>query len=272
MKGGAVVFVVCLAVVGLAIAPAAAGLGSSQSADGEASAMGDELSTFVHTNTANAGFSVDEGMFEAKYEAADDEERAALLAERADGHESTIAELEDEAATLENGEDLDPAEYNARMTRLAVSLNAVDTSLNHTADRAAAVDGVAPEAIQELRANASALAGPEVAEHAAGIQGVEPPRGPPDDAGPGAGNETPGVADDAGPPEEAGNASDGGDDAGPPDDDTGENNETVPDDPAAADPETTTDEEADSSGEPDSDDTDAGETHEDGDDGEDDDD
>ncbi len=272
MKGGAVVFVVCLAVVGLAIAPAAAGLGSSQSADGEASAMGDELSTFVHTNTANAGFSVDEGMFEAKYEAADDEERAALLAERADGHESTIAELEDEAATLENGEDLDPAEYNARMTRLAVSLNAVDTSLNHTADRAAAVDGVAPEAIQELRANASALAGPEVAEHAAGIQGVEPPRGPPDDAGPGAGNETPGVADDAGPPEEAGNASDGGDDAGPPDDDTGENNETVPDDPAAADPETTTDEEADSSGEPDSDDTDAEEAHEDGDDGEDDDD
>lgn len=219
-----VVCLVILTTLGLLVAPvamAAAG-GSSIAAgtDGELSSvtnestqnasMGEEISTFMQTNDVKTSSSVDERMFSAAFEKASPEEQRALIASKTNDSAATLEELEAEYETLvEQRDELHPAEYNTRLTRLTVQLSALDSSLNVTEQRGEAV-GADMSKVRELRANASELTGPEVAERAQQIAGVEPPRGPPDHAGP-ANNTTP----------DAGGADNGGN-SGPPADTSGE--------------------------------------------------
>ncbi|WP_312911183.1 hypothetical protein [Natronosalvus caseinilyticus] len=186
-----VVCLVAVAVVGLLVAPAVAatgGFGSftsqSESTTAEnSSTMGEEVSTFMQTSSVSTTHAVDDGMFEAAFQDASEERRAELIAERTEKHNSTIADLKEEYRALqEQKDDLHPGEYNVRMARLTVELASVDDSINRTEQRAADA-GVNTTAIQTLRANASELAGPEVAERAKQIAGIDPPRGPPDHAG-----------------------------------------------------------------------------------------
>lgn len=243
----AVVCLVAIALIGLTVAPVAAAVGglpapedttvdattdndADSTNDSEDNPVSDELSTFMQASSASAAQDVDDGMFDAKYERADEERRAELLAERTSSYEAQLASVEDELGTLEDeGEDVHPAEYEAQMTRLAVQLSGLDRSMNHTEQRASAA-GIDVSELHELRTNASELAGPEVAERAQGIQGVEPPRGAPDHAGGPAGddNDTSGGqppdagSGDGGPPGDA-EGSDGGDKA----DDVGEDDDTL---------------------------------------------
>ncbi|MFC7237353.1 hypothetical protein ACFQS4_03835 [Saliphagus sp. GCM10025317] len=186
-----VVCLVAVAVVGLLVAPAVAATGGlvSLASEGESttaensSTMGEEVSTFMQTSSVSTTHAVDDGMFEAAFQNASEERRAALIAERTEEHNSTIAELKEEYRTLQEQKgELHPGEYNVRMARLTVELASVDDSINRT-ERRAADAGVNTTAIQTLRANASELAGPEVAERAKQIAGIDPPRGPPDHAG-----------------------------------------------------------------------------------------
>ncbi|MFC7231848.1 hypothetical protein ACFQMM_11340 [Saliphagus sp. GCM10025308] len=156
--------------------------GESTTAE-NSSTMGEEVSTFMQTSSVSTTHAVDDGMFEAAFQNASEERRAALIAERTEEHNSTIAELKEEYRTLQEQKgELHPGEYNVRMARLTVELASVDDSINRT-ERRAADAGVNTTAIQTLRANASELAGPEVAERAKQIAGIDPPRGPPDHAG-----------------------------------------------------------------------------------------
>ncbi|USZ71156.1 hypothetical protein [Natronosalvus halobius] len=243
-----VVCLVAVAVVGLLVAPAvtaAGGLGSlaseSESATAEnSSTMGEEMSTFMQASSVSTTHAVDDGMFEAAFQNASEERRAALIAERTDKHNSTIADLKEEYRTLQEQKDeLHPGEYNVRMARLTVELASVDDSINRT-ERRAADAGVNTTAIQTLRANASELAGPEVAERAKQIAGIDPPRGPPDHAGgqngsPGNGQEKASDAGQgAGPGEDADerNGEEKGQDNGAPDDPgAGSGDESPPDTP-----------------------------------------
>lgn len=186
-----VVCLVAVAVVGLLVAPAVAATGGlvslaseSESTTAEnSSTMGEEVSTFMQASSVSTTHAVDDGMFEAAFQNASQERRAALIAERTDEHNSTIADLKEEYRTLQEQKDeLHPGEYNVRMARLTVELASVDDSINRT-ERRAADAGVNTTSIQTLRANASELAGPEVAERAKRIAGIDPPRGPPDHAG-----------------------------------------------------------------------------------------
>lgn len=222
-----VVCLVVLTTLGLLVAPvalaAAGGSSVATSTDGELSSvtnesaaspsMGEEISTFMQTNDVKTSSSVDERMFSAAFEDASPEEQRALIASKTTDSAATLEELEAEyEALLEQRDELHPAEYNTRLTRLAVQLSALDSSLNVTEQRAEAV-GADMSKVRELRANASELTGPEVAERAQQIAGVDPPRGPPDHAGP-TNNTTPGAEAGAnGPsaggetPEQASNAS-----------------------------------------------------------------
>ena len=190
----AVVCLALLAVIGLLVAPVAAtgGLTDEHDTDDDDSpSVSDEVSTFMQANTANAAHTVDDGIFASKFEKADDDRRAALIEERTATHESKLAELKAEYQELrEQRDELHPSEYNARMNRITAELAGIDRSLGQTEQRARGA-GVNVTELNTLRQNASELGGQEVAERAQKIAGIDPPRGPPDDAGPG--DESPGT-------------------------------------------------------------------------------
>ncbi|MFP9190215.1 hypothetical protein [Natronosalvus vescus] len=218
----AVVCLALLAVIGLLVAPVAAtgGMTDEHDTDDESQSVSDEVSTFMQANTANAAHTVDDGIFTAKFEKGDDDRRAALIEERTAAHESKLEELEAEYQELrEQRDDLHPSEYNTRMTRITVELAGIDRSLEQTEQRARGA-GVNVTELNTLRQNASELGGQEVAERAQQIAGVDPPRGPPDDAGPGeetpGQNDSPGVDDNQTGENQSNNS--GNDSAGPPDD------------------------------------------------------
>lgn len=188
-----------LLIVGLAIAPAAGaaladgafaftndGDGDADGANG--SKMGSDVSTFMQASSADASEGVDRGMFEAAYESADEDEVEALLAERTEAFAAKYERLEADFADLqERKDDMNPMAYNAQLTRFTVQLSALESSINETEPRAKAA-GVDTGELDEIRRNARSLSGPEVAEIARGLAGIDPPglqNGPSDDAPPG---------------------------------------------------------------------------------------
>lgn len=210
-----VALLVLVAVVGLLVAPVASGtvVGAFTDEDAE-SEPNTTVSTFMQASAADAENTIDEGMFEAKYESADNESREAIVLERTNELEERLEELEAERTELrERKDELHPGEYQARMTQLTVEIKSLERSIDRTEQRAAET-GVDDGRLAELRENASALTGPEVAEIARGIgaDGI-PGNGPPDDRGSGNGN---GNGDDG-----KGNPPDH---AGPPGDESGNGN------------------------------------------------
>ncbi|WP_162989766.1 hypothetical protein [Natronorubrum halophilum] len=167
---------VLVAIIGLTVAPAASGavvgvLADDGGDDAPESETGTSVSTFMQSSAADTESTVEAGMFEAKYGAADNDSQADLVLERTNDLEGQLGELEAEREALSEREDeLHRGEYQARMTRLTVKIQALNRSAERTEHRAEKV-GVDTERLAELRANASELEGPEVAEIARGLAG-----------------------------------------------------------------------------------------------------
>ncbi|WP_276252642.1 hypothetical protein [Halomontanus rarus] len=196
------IFVVLLVVGGLAIAPVAstAFVGeliddSSESAELDESTTtnettGADVSTFMQASAADADETVDAEMFIVAFENGDNETRTELVSERTTQLEAKLERLEADREELDEQEDeLNPAARKAKLATLAVRISSLERAINETQPRAAEA-GVDTAALEKLRTNASTLSGPDVAEIARNISGVEPPRGPPEDvpgndAGPG---------------------------------------------------------------------------------------
>lgn len=187
------IIVVLLVVGGLAIAPVAstAFVGGLIDDSDESSELGEstttnattgaDVSTFMQASAADADETVDAEMFIVAFENGDNETRAELVSERTTQLEAKLERLEAEHEELEEQEgELNPAVRDAKMASLAVRISSLERAINDTQPRAAEV-GVDTSALEELRTSASDLSGPEVAEIARNISGIEPPRGPPDD-------------------------------------------------------------------------------------------
>ncbi|WP_436347294.1 hypothetical protein [Natronorubrum sp. FCH18a] len=191
-----VAFLVLVAIVGLTVAPIASGavvgtLTGDSNDEGESS---DEIestmdvSTFMQSTATDTERSVESGMHDSRYNAADNESRADLVLERTDELEDRLETLEaerDELRESKADDDLHPGEYRARMTRLTVEIQSLERSIDRTEQRANETD-VDDERLDDLRENAASLSGPEVAEIARGLGGPDgtPGGGPPDHAGP----------------------------------------------------------------------------------------
>ncbi|MCU4740840.1 hypothetical protein [Natronoglomus mannanivorans] len=185
------IIVVLLVVGGLAIAPVASAAfvgGLIDTTDGaieseESSAnetTGTDVSTFMQASAADADETVDAEMFIAAYERGDNETRAEIVDERTAQLETKLERLEAEREELaEQDDELNPAARNAKMASLAVRIGSLERAINDTEPRAAAV-GADTTTLEELRTNASTLSGPEIAEIARNVSGIEPPRGPPE--------------------------------------------------------------------------------------------
>ncbi|ELY99312.1 hypothetical protein [Natrialba asiatica] len=150
------------------------------------------VATFLQATSADAQSSVDSGLFDATYHATDTERRAALVTDRADEFEQRLAELEAEREELREREDsLSSAAYEARLTRLTVTIASLNRSIERTKSRGVAA-GLDEERFETLQQTASDLAGPDIAATAQKVVGVDRhpgggigvTNGPPADRGP----------------------------------------------------------------------------------------
>lgn len=216
MNGYRLAVVVALLTVGLAFVSVGAAIGdTSPSAslteeEESASSMGEEMGAFMQSSTAEADGSIDRGMFESSLEEADNPDQA--VRERITALEQEYEQLAEQSATLEGNSTLPEPARRAQLTRLAVQLDSLDTSINETEEHARAV-GVDTARLDQLRQNASELAGPEIAEIAKGLAGIDPPGqgdGTPSDDNPG--NDNAGSGDSGGPPDDPGQPGDDGTD------------------------------------------------------------
>ncbi|AXR83196.1 hypothetical protein [Natrarchaeobaculum sulfurireducens] len=220
----AVALLVILAVAGVAFAPAASGAVATGIGDADQPAVADgaatsedespsengssnaSVSAFMQSNAAQAEYTVESGMFDAAFENAANESRADVVVDRTAILEDRVDALEAERDELQTDGNLSEPEHQARLTRLTVEL----ASLNQSIDRAehrANESGVDGERLGALRSNASALAGPDVAETARGLAGVDghPGASPPADERSSSGQsaaQSGANDDDSGPPEE----------------------------------------------------------------------
>jgi hypothetical protein len=222
-----VALLVTLTVVGLTVAPLASGavVGSltgaepAQSGQPESGATNASVGTLMQANAADTENTVESEMFDAAYETADNESRAAIVSDRTAELEGQLTELEAERDTLrDERENLSQGEYRSRMAKLTVEIASLERSIDRTERRASEV-GVNETELRELRGNArsirrnvSADAGPGTAAIARGLSksngspGVG--AGPPDDRGPGATNGRSGNNDTPGNKGASGNGAD----------------------------------------------------------------
>lgn len=176
------------------------------------------VGTLLQATAAETKETVETGMFEAAYETADNESRAAIVGDRTTELESQLRSLEAERAELrEQRAGLSRGAYRSRLARLTVEIASLERSIERTNTTVA--DGSIDESdlaelrenATRLRENASAEAGPDVAAVARGLSdsdgapgvGAGPPddRGPPADKGASSSDRTPGNG--AGTPTEA---------------------------------------------------------------------
>lgn len=214
----AVVLLVALAVAGVAFVPAASGAIATGVGDADRPTVGNvdasendspdenssnaSVSAFMQSNAAQAEHTVESGMFDAAFENAANESRADVVVDRTVVLENRLDALEAERDELRADENLSQPEHQARLTRLTVELASLNQSIER-AEHRANESGVDGERLAVLRSNASNLAGPDVAETARGLAGIDahPGAGPPADGQSAA--DQPGANDgDSGPSDE----------------------------------------------------------------------
>lgn len=195
-----------VAVIGVAALSGMAVGTASATEDTQNASFGADISSFMQASSVEATNEVEEGTFEAALNRTDTpDERRALIEARRDRLQERNDRLKSQQETLGNASDI---RKRSIATRVSVGAAGIERSANRT-EKVAARNGVDTEQLDEIRSNARALAGPEVAELArsiAGPPGGEPPganRAGPPRAEPPVGNQsgTP-EANRTGPPDD----------------------------------------------------------------------
>lgn len=224
MNGRAVlVGLLLVAVLGLALPAVAqdspsAGTDTNQSDNATVDnvTLGQSISGFMQSTAAGTESEVDQGIYQAQYEAANESDRPALVENRTERLEGRLAAVEERIERIRDRDDMNPTAYRAQMSAAAAQLRALESSANAT-ERDAVANGVNASRLEQLRTRASELGGGEIAAIARNLTGVPDDvpgqRGPPDDAGPGD-NGPPNGSDDGsgngpGAPDDGGNGTDG---------------------------------------------------------------
>lgn len=166
------------AVPALSTSASAAQDGAANDSNASNASFGASVSGFMQASAADAEGEVEDGMFDARFENASEERRKNLVKGRAGNLDQRLDQLREQRAELLNSTDGEPSVADrAKAARLAARIDALEESINSTsvaAERA----GVNVAVLDELRQNASNLTGPEVAELARGLAGMD--RGGPD--------------------------------------------------------------------------------------------
>lgn len=201
LVGVVVVAVVSLPIAGAAAAQQTTAATDTQTTEGETAPMGTQLTAFMQHSAAEANDSVEDGMWLAAFERANESAQARLATERADEFRMRLDELLADRETLRDRRDNDSIskpEYAARASELNGRIDALHAGVDGT-DRAAERSGLNVTALETLKYHAGNVTGAEVAGVARGLAGNQ--SGPPADAGP---PTDVGQPTDAGPPTDVG--------------------------------------------------------------------
>ncbi len=188
------VFVVCLVLAVLASptivaqeTPTQTETANTTTESADTAGMGAQMTAFLQSSSSAANDSVENGMWEARFNQSNASERARLVTNRTGSLEQRLERLRAQNETIqqryENGT-LNEQAYIARQSQLNARIDALQTAVNDT-DEAAAQAGVNDSRLERLKGNASQLRGQQVAGIARGL-GAGPPdhAGPPADRGP----------------------------------------------------------------------------------------
>ena len=149
--------------------------------------FGTQLTAFAQSSAAEANDSVENGMWQARFEQANASQRAQLVTNRTGTLEQRLERLQTQNATLTqqsaNGSLQGPAAA-ARQSQLNTRIGALRTAVNDT-DNAATEAGVNDSRLESLSRNANSLTGQQVAGVARGLGRNSPASqaGPPDRSG-----------------------------------------------------------------------------------------
>ncbi|WP_248515414.1 hypothetical protein [Salinarchaeum laminariae] len=203
-----VALVLCLlAVAALAVAlPAVAQDDTTGTENGSVDnvTLGQSISGFMQSTEASTEGDVDQGVYQAKYAAANQTEKAALVEAQTNDLANRLAAIEERVENLKSQrENMSPTAYRAQISGAAAQLQSIESSVNATETDAIA-SGVNTSKLETLRQNASELSGQQVASIARGLAGASN-GGPPENPGNGQGppNGTPGESGN-GPPDDPG--------------------------------------------------------------------
>ena len=155
MKRTAIVvgFAVGLALFAAVAAGAAGGAATQSDAETNGS-FGSEVSSFIQVSSAEAESEVNDGMFVAALERADDpEQRRALVEKREDELAERQERLQDRQERLN---EIDSVAQYAVATEVAVGAGELEQAADRT-EHAAEAAGVNDTALAEIRANASEM-------------------------------------------------------------------------------------------------------------------
>ncbi|WP_435346201.1 hypothetical protein [Haloarchaeobius sp. HRN-SO-5] len=154
------------------MADASAATPPNETANQSNKSMGAAFSTFAQSSATEAESSVDNGMWGAAWRSsADNQSRTELVQSRTTVLEQRVEELERQLAQLrERRSDMNPVAYRAQLARLTSQLSALGEALDQT-ETAAEEVGADTATLQTIRANASELSGPDVAEMAHELAG-----------------------------------------------------------------------------------------------------
>jgi hypothetical protein len=177
-----VVAVASLAVLALPAMGMGPTTGGATQVDSNATTPGEQLSGVVGVQGAELDGALEQRAFGIQFsQAADNDTKAAILADRLQSVEQRLAALRDRKATLEaqrNAGEITDGKYRAKMAKVATQLKVLSRATNQTEQAAGNVPAAALEgrgvnatAIQTLRDRASELSGPEVAAIARDIAG-----------------------------------------------------------------------------------------------------
>lgn len=139
------------------------------------SSLGADISAFMQASASEVDGAVETGMWGAAFNDTENRsERVRLVERRTEELNSTLAELRERKAELvaeRAAGNVSEAAYKAKLSGLIGRINALESAIDATADRAEEV-GATPEALGTLRAATANLSGPELATVARNLTGV----------------------------------------------------------------------------------------------------
>lgn len=178
-----VALVVTLAAVSAGVS---AGAVASQSTD--SAPLGASISSFMQASVAEAGGTVDSGLYAAKLEGSNESERARLIQERIETLNQRVAKLQEEREAFDPAADGNvTVSERAQAARLAVRATTLLSAINETEATARQAGIPVNETnLDLLRSEARNMTGQQVATVATGLVDIDRPaqaRGGPNNSG-----------------------------------------------------------------------------------------
>lgn len=174
-----IVITALVPVIGSAIAVDSAVETTVDDSEDANTTLGAQVGSFMQSSSTNAEWTVEDEMFKAELETADD--KSAVLDRRQQTLADRLSAVEDRKMALD-GDSADDVVTSIKMSRVASEVHSLERDINSTREVAANA-GASPDRFNSLERDVTELRGPNVATAAGQIPGGPAPEevGPPEE-------------------------------------------------------------------------------------------